>query len=96
MGLVSVLWGSPLAAQEMSDLPAVKTLNCGKGCQSATDPKVLERHTANFPGFSPMDYPTEGLVPLQATVTKEGVLKNHRVVRLIGAQIFADTRRVAA
>lgn len=88
--LASVLWCSPLAAQAMDDLPTVKTLNCGKDCQRATDPKALDGHQANFPGLKPSDYPTEGLVVLQATVTKDGVLKDQRVTGLIGIQVFAD------
>lgn len=90
LALASVLWCSPLVAQGTGDLPAIKTLNCGKDCQSATDPKVLDRHRADFPGFKPSDYPTEGVVLLEATVTSDGVLKDQRVVRVIGANIFAN------
>jgi len=88
--LVCVLWSGPLISQETSNLPSVETLKCGKDCQSATDPKVLDKHSIEYPGFPPSDYPTEGLVVLRATVTKDGVLKNTTVVRLIGARIFAD------
>lgn len=90
LGLVSALWSGPLIAQESSDLPTVKLLKCGKDCQVVTDPKILDKHRMTYPGFSPVDFPTEGLVVMRATVTKEGILKDQTVVRLIGAQIFAD------
>jgi TonB family protein len=87
--LICVLWSGAPVAQETSDLPSVKTLKCAKDCRD-TDPKPLDKHRADYPGFMPEDYPTEGFVLLRATVTKDGVLKDQSVVRLIGAHIFAD------
>ncbi|GAA0585504.1 energy transducer TonB [Rhizomicrobium electricum] len=99
--LACLLWSSPLIAQEKSDLPVVETLlSCGKDCKSATDPKPDNEHTTKYPGVvltgfvmddrmrnGPMP---DALVLLRATVTKDGILKDPKVVRLIGASKFAE------
>lgn len=93
-GLAAVLtWAvgcGPLAAQQAADLPSVTTLNCGKDCQSATDPKPIGVHSVVFPGFLPENYPSEGMVLMYATISKDGTLKDMKVVRVIGPQVFAD------
>jgi len=88
--LTCMLWSGHLAAQETSDLPSVTSLKCIINCKNTTEPKALDKHTADYPGFPPSDYPMEGTVILQATVTKEGQLKDQEVIRVIGPQIFAD------
>jgi TonB family protein len=87
--LAGVLFSSSLIAQDARDLPPVSTLQCGKDCQTATDPKPVGRHSVECPGFMPDDYPTEGLVLLRATVAKDGSLKDLKLVRVVGPQIFA-------
>jgi TonB family protein len=91
IALACILSSGPSVAQDASALPSVTTLKCGKDCGSATDPLPLGEHrVAGFPGFNPENYPTEGFVVVRATITKEGNLRDLKVVQVIGPQIFAD------
>lgn len=81
---------APVAAQEDEELPTINTLSCAGACTRATPPKPADDHMAHFPGFLPIHYPTEGVVVLRATVTKEGTLKDQQVVGLVGAKVFAE------
>lgn len=95
--LFGAVWGSvclfvcgSAGAQDPHALPQVEMLSCGSACKAATEPKAVEGHTATFPGFIPEMYPTEGVVVLRATVTKEGTLKDQIVVSLAGPKVFAE------
>lgn len=82
------VWGDAVAQD--ADLPSPTILSCGANCQKAAEPEAIGPHTSHYPGISPENYPTEGLVAVRFTVTKEGLVKDPLVIRLIGPKSFAD------